>query len=690
MRWSIVRTLYRKEMLETLRDRRTLIVMILLPIVMYPLFGIIATQAQLAQRRKLNSTRFTVGVVGIALPSLLIKKIQDNDKLVYLDPKMPWKTALRHGKLALVLGVKAGKKSLKHPQGQIKIHVYYATTQDSSRTVRKRVLKAFKWYQKQLVLKRLSHLKIPRAVIQPMILEGSDLSTASARGRYVLASIFPLLLLIMTITGAFYPAIDLTAGEKERGTLETLLTAPLRPIEIVAGKYFAVASIASMTGALNIVSMWLTFSQGLRLAARGSRSFSLGLTWVHMLSIMGFLLLVAAFAAAFMLAIASLARSFKEAQNFVTPAYLVAFLPIFITTLPGSKGTLGTSLVPLVNTAYAIKHTLRGTLTAQYLSLTLLSMGVAIAFTIFIASRIFAHEQVLFREGEYTLKGMLSRKDFVARNVPSVPEAIMLLSLQFLLLFYVGIPVQKANPAWGLVITLWLLILIPPLAFAWWRKIDFRSTFSLRRFPPIAGVGALLLVVGVIPWVVLLSQWIGQHIPGWQEFVKQAEKLFQAGHFDLSPLVFFFLMAISPGICEEIMFRGFIQSALLKRMRPWSAIVLTGFLFGCYHLSIYRLLPTTVLGILMGWLCFRTRSIYPAMLAHAANNGLALLLTNKASPQFLQTYAGKPEWVHLIIATVFVVGGIYIVFHTTQGKPPKDEEELEEAPPPPPLTAECS
>ncbi|TNE45170.1 MAG: CPBP family intramembrane metalloprotease [Deltaproteobacteria bacterium] len=682
MRWPIVWTLYRKEMLETLRDRRTFIVMILLPILMYPLFGIIATQAQFAQQRKLKKTKFLIGVLGQDLPKPLFERLGANDDVKKFAIRSNWRRMLRNGSMALALYVRPGAKTLKHPEGQIKVQVYYASTQDRSRAVRQRVIKAFKWYQRELVKQRLIRLKIPKAVILPVVMGSTDVATVRARGRYILSTMLPLLLLIMTITGAFYPAIDLTAGEKERGTLETLLTAPLRPIEIVAGKYLTVASIATITGGLNILSMWFTFAHGIRLAAGISKAkFSLGLEAYHMFAIMGFLLLVAAFAGAFMIAIASLARSFKEAQNFVTPAYLAAFLPIFMTTLPGSKGGLGTAWVPLVNTSFAIRHTLRGTLTGQYLAITLVTMGLAIAVTLYLASQIFAHEQVLFREGEYSIRGLFNTEGLRERAEPSIQEALFLLGIQFLLMFYVGIPLQKSHPAMGLAVTLWVLILLPPIFFMRWRKINVVSTLRLHRFKLLALGAAVLMGLGALPWVVTVTQYSMQFLPNAAEFQKQMNDMFTQGHFKLSGTLFFLLISLSPGICEEILFRGFIQSALLKKMRPTAAIVITAFLFGAYHLSIYRLLPTTLLGIMLGWICYRSGSIIPAILVHALNNAMALFLSSPSTPKTLQTIAAEPTTLALVVATGVFGLGVFMMERSRSSAPSSTPEASAETAP---------
>jgi sodium transport system permease protein len=708
-------------MLETLRDRRTLLVMILLPVLLYPLFGIIMTQAQFAQQKKMASTRFKVGLTGSLLPRELLNKLKETNELIDLQPPdQTWKNALQQGHLDIILKVQhhtdpltpiqanlpetsatlpstlraetqqqvtssstpqtetqpstntpmryklrlsekhqtraistqpasraiveegqdpaahteqklANKQILVSTLGQIAIQVYYSSTQERSRTARQKIERDIKWFLDQVIKLRLTHLNIPHITLKPLDIEAKDVATPVERGRYILSRIFPFILILMTITGAFYPAIDLTAGEKERGTLETLLTAPLKPLEIVAGKYLAVASIATLTGLLNIFSLWLTFAHGMRLAVRPGE-LSMTLSTSHVFAVFGFLLLVATFAAAFMVAIASLARSFTEAQNFVTPAYFVSFIPIFMTTLPGASASTMTALIPLVNVSYAIRNTLEGTLTSSYLALTLASMAVAIICALKLAAYIFSHEQVLFRENEYSLNNLFSRKDLPSRPHPNISEVMILLGFVFLFIYYIGVHLQAQNIAIGLAVTLWIFVLLPPLIFAHWRKIDFKSAFALHKFPLWTIVGSLLMVLGAIPMVIAFSDWFNHNIfSGWSQYSQQIEQFFSQQHLQFNSAVLFLLLAVSPGICEEFLFRGFVQTAFMQRMRPWMAIFASSLIFAAFHFSIYRLVPTALLGIMIGWICYRSRSLYPAIFTHIAYNGLILLASHYAS-----------------------------------------------------------
>lgn len=675
MRWRMVWTLWHKELLETIRDKRTILVMILLPIVLYPSFGILASQARLAQESKIKSTKYAIGLRAGALPLVLKARLQHHDKIEKIKPSSPWRRDLRKGKWAVVLEVVASPKTPLHHKGQLELKVYYASTKDASRAVQQRVQRTLRWYTRVLIRERLKHHKIDPALIRPLSIKMQDTIKAPERGRFILSKIFPLMLILMTIMGAFYPAIDLTAGEKERGTLETLLTAPISPLEIVTGKYLTVVCIAMATGALNLLSLWFTFSHGLRLAGRGTGKFELGITPGDTIAIFAFLFLIAALASALMLTIASLARSFKEGQNYITPAYLVCILPAILPMLPGSTPTNLNAAIPVVNISFAIQMTLNHQLNFSYIFVTLVSMGLCIALSLQIAAHIFSHEQVLFREGEFSWRSLLPRRS--EAHTPTSTDAILLLCLSFLLIFYVGIPLQLKNPATGLSITLWLLILAPTLAYTALRKFSWQETLRLRPFHPRILPGVILMSLGAIPIVTTLTTLSGRYfLPDWEGFLRRAQQVFDLQHFGVSPLVFILLLSLSPGICEEILFRGFVQSAFRKALRPSIAILLTALLFGAFHFSIHRLLPTTLLGIMLGWICLRAGSIYPAMLAHALINASSLGMQSLSKHGYLPKTFSTTHTVLLLLASALVLfAGSFLFLRNTQPPPPSQEEE---------------
>jgi membrane protease YdiL (CAAX protease family) len=197
--------------------------------------------------------------------------------------------------------------------------------------------------------------------------------------------------------------------------------------------------------------------------------------------------------------------------------------------------------------------------------------------------------------------------------------------LQFALFFYVGLSLQKQDIALGLAVTLWGIFLLPAVLWARSRRLDFTETFRLkplplRQIPPI-----LLIVLGGLPLVLLITYYTSLWLfPDFLEFARKMNDSLSLKSFGVSTPVFFLLLAISPGICEEAVFRGFALSSFYKRLGRWTAIVLSAGLFAAFHLSLYRFLPTFLLGLVFGWLCWRTGSLYASMLAHTLHNALSL------------------------------------------------------------------
>lgn len=631
MRFSLIWALTRKDLLDILRDRRTLLAMLLLPFVLYPLIGIGASQIRLLRKKEIQTTRFTVGVVGGRHTPQLIRSILNTYDVRYLKPKQHWKKLLQTGRLSSVLRIttqstaSTSKKSESLPVlRQFHVQLSYVWTRDTSRSVHKRLLGLLKKFQRDVLHRRLQEHGLPIRFIRPVQITTYDLATRAAKGRHALGMFFPLLLIILTVTGAFYPAIDLTAGEKERGTLETLLTAPISTLEIVAGKYIAIWCIASCAGLLNLASFWFTFAHGMRLAGIKA-GIVLGLQLHHYVIVVVFLVLFAALSSAVMIAIASLARSFKEAQNYVAPAYLSCVFPAMLPAFPGFKATWLMACLPVVNVAFAIQQAINARIEPVFFVLSLASMCVSIGLALWLASRIFAMEHVLFRGDSFAFLKRESNAKRPWRDVFSWMEISILLGALFVATFYIIAPLQMAHPAWGLIVQLWGLILLLPLLIARARKIDIKKSIPLHRPSLWECLGAVTLVLGLLPVISGVTQLVhGALFPDWLQFVKAANRTFSLQHFGVGPVAFFLLISISPGVCEEFLFRGFVLSSLRKKLPFWSAIVLTALLFGAFHMHLYRLLPTTLIGIVLGWLCLRTRSIWPAILGHMVNNAAAM------------------------------------------------------------------
>ncbi|MEM1007720.1 MAG: ABC transporter permease subunit/CPBP intramembrane protease, partial [Myxococcota bacterium] len=640
MRWSMVRILWFKELMEMLRDRRTLAVMILLPIVLYPALGLFTSQARVQHRAALKRRKISLGwVKHPRCTTWLRKHLLSKHRVHFYASLSEAERALHEKQIDAFLScadpiskpqTSPVLRSLRDVPNPYILKLHYQSTRDVSKMAQRRLVKVLRTQHRLAVEQRLRDVRVPGHIHRIFELKAVDRANAQQRGQDLLGRILPLLIVLMTVMGAFYPAIDLTAGEKERGTLETLLTAPISSLEIVAGKYLTVLCIALLTGLLNLLSIGFTFRQSIQLSgARGALSMDVHVGQIALLVL--WIFLTAALAAALMLTIASLARSFKEGQNYVTPAYMASFFPAFLTTLPASEATTLSALVPFMNVSFAMKHTLKNNLSWSFSGLTLLSMVLMIAVCVRLAARFFQHEELLFRSHPISWKRLFldaSESSSESVSKPSVRDVLVLCAVLFVLLFYVGMEAQKASLLVGLLITLWVLFLGVTAIWSRVRGFNFQETFSLRTFSPRLIPPTITLVLSLFPFVIVFSAIISSWFSPAQQ--QQFEQLNHhlLRFFEQQPLwLLWFVIAFSAGFCEEFVFRGFVFSGLRQRLHPGWAMVWSGLLFGLFHLQLVRLFPTTVLGILLGWLCWRSGSIFLAMFAHTLHNTLVLWIS---------------------------------------------------------------
>ena len=176
----------------------------------------------------------------------------------------------------------------------------------------------------------------------------TNVAQEARRSGQILGLFLPFLLVTMSLLGGFYPAIDLTAGEKERGTMQTLLCAPVSPLEIVAGKYLAVWVTSLIAALANVVSLGTTVMRILPGDAISVSPSTLLLAFAMLLP-------VTLFITAVFLAVAAFAKDFKDGQNFLTPVYMLLALPAGVTMLRGIELNAWTAFVPVVNIALLIK-----------------------------------------------------------------------------------------------------------------------------------------------------------------------------------------------------------------------------------------------------------------------------------------------------------------------------------------------
>jgi sodium transport system permease protein len=451
----------------------------------------------------------------------------------------------------------------------------------------------------------------------------------------------------MVLLGAFYPAIDVTAGERERGTLETVLSAPIPRLHLLLGKVLAVTVLASVTGLLNLVSMSLALVQVVNLAAPDT---ALPVPWSRAAAT-GLVVLPTAFLlAAVFVAVGSLARGFKEAQNLLMPVYFLFFAPAMLGAMGDLPLSPGLALVPGLNVSLLARDIAVGKAGLGTTALVLAATIAGGVVALLAAARLYVSERFLSAadpEPKAGRRGAGAPRGGPARNQPPSPgDALAMFAIGYLLLYFVLIPLQRQGLIRGLLISQWLGLFGLSLLYALITRRPPAPAFGLRAPPPLAWAGAALMALG--GWMVanLIGQWVLSPPP---EYIEAFRKMLFPETLRRSLLASLFLFAATPAICEEVFFRGLILRGLLTRMPPATAIALCAAMFGIYHVDVYRLVPTTLLGGMLGFIAWRSGSLGPAILAHFLNNAVLVALGSAGLDRRLDAL-GTPAKAGLLVA----------------------------------------
>ena len=663
MNLRIVFIIFRKELLDMLRDKRTLIAMLGIPIVLYPALFIFGSQAALMERDRLAETPSRVAIVGEE-DELLASWLDNEPGIMLRNPANPAKDLL-NGDLQAVVLVEGDLKRQLRDGKAAQLTIQYDATDTASQEAVKRLLEAFDDREAELLKTRLADAGIPADFVDPLDVQRENIAPSTRTTQIVLGMLMPPLMILMLGVGAFYPAIDLTAGEKERGTFETLLSTPTSSYEILSGKFLTVFVLAMLTGLTNLGSMVATFAfQFAQLQGdMGVFEFHLPVSSAVLIGLA--LLPLAFFISAVMMSIAVLARSFREAQSLLTPFLLILLFPAGYAAVPSVHLTTTMQFVPIANFALLFKDLMTSSVSPQSIVMVLLSTTVYACAALYVAARIFRREDVVLSE-DRGLPLTLRRSLFKPRPVPTPGVSLFIFTMCLLLLFYAGTYAQAELAIWGIVVTQWGLFLIPTLFVLWYVRVDLRNALSLRMPGPGVWLAGLVIASG---WAVLslqLSVWQQKIIPFPEDLAKEMERLTGLGD---QPLWFLLLvLALSPAICEEVVFRGAILSGLRKYLPWWALLVVVGIAFGLAHISIHRMFLTALSGMVLTYIVWRSGSIFPGMLTHFIINATGVFLQTTYVPESIQPMLdralkdeqGFPWWL-IAVALMVWVGGILLL-----------------------------
>lgn len=626
MRSKIVKYIFKKEMLDILRDKKTLFMMIILPVILYPVMMILLTQVMVMSTNSMNEKELPIAIKGNA-DSQLISMINDNDKKDEKGDKE------ESGKLKIVK-VKDYKKAINDEsivayievkENNKKYNVYTNSSVSDSNTAIQRIEKVFEDYKQEKINENLKEKGLDvKQTLEPIVYKNIDIAKNEELAGHMLGQILPFILIIGILLGAIYPAIDVMAGEKERGTLETLLTLPISNLELVMGKYMAVSFSAIVTAIFNLLSIALTLiylvtTSGLEASELGIGSLDLNKLIFPIIITIICVCIFAMVVSAISMCVCSLAKSFKDAQNYMTPIMLLVMIPSYVSMVPNIELDKFTATIPVVNISLLIKSVLSFKSDLGLVALVLVSNIAFVILSVMLLSKMFDSEEILF--GNKASFSFLEKRSNIKKgNMPSVSDGVILYAISLVLLIYVGSIVQMKLGLGGLAITQ-IMIIGLPLIFAYYIKLDFKKIFSIK-IPKIKHIIGAILLWGSAYILVNLSSQILLHIfPQNMEIIENLNHALYQEKFLINLLV----IALMPAICEEMLFRGFIFTSFKSKKGVKMAIIGSAILFGFMHIDFIRIVPTAILGISFAFAVYKSESIFVSMLMHFINNGLVVL-----------------------------------------------------------------
>lgn len=714
--------LAQKELRETLRDRRTIVTLVLMPLLVYPILSLVFRTFLFSSLGKgdgsTNLIRYRIALQSDLPESALKELLQTLDQLAMTEwsDQRPWledaakaetdeeasgrltqrlsrgpveaplalheillQTApadrekmIASGEIDLIVEVKGNPTSGR----QTSFQLTYSDDLPRSRRAASFFREHLELFNRMDLQSRLAARQLPS---RPVFGIGQKLvPVTSPPGVVSFTSLIPLVLVLMTITGAVYPAIDLTAGERERGTLETLIATPVPRLRILVGKLAAVLTVAVLTATLNVVGMMTTiWAFQLDKLLMGGASLTPGIV----LRIFGLLVLFATFFSALLLVVTSFARSFKEAQAYLIPIIMLSFAPGLIAMTPGLSLAGPLAVCPMINILLLARDILEGDAQLVPAAIAVFSTMVYAGAAIGLAASIFGADSILYgSQGSW--REMFLRP---AASVATASPATSMLVLALLLpANFISIALMS-RLAGTVTQQLLLLILFTTLSFlvfpglvAWHQRVRWPSGFGLR-WPGAWAIGAGILV-GLVAWPGLFSLIALPHdIYDWFRSTDAAEqarqRILQFSQEQVRELIkvplplFVAALVIVPALCEEWFFRGMLLRSLAKASRPLWGIAASAVAFGAFHtlsgsvVAFDRLIPTTMMGLMLGWIATRTGSIWPGILLHMCHNASATLLARWATEGKLPGWMPDPNqplpgsWT---VASVLLTGGLLV------------------------------
>lgn len=395
--WENVRLLFLKEITGAIRDRRTLILTVFFPLIFYPLILMVMGRFTAAEQTRLEEMIPTVIVVDRANDETFRRHLRSTQTLypLFYDDMDQGLLDLKSGIGQVVMSV---DKESGGPGIGLNVALYYDQTDQGATIAAARVRDFLEGYLKEVIRDKLDALGFDYDELSPPLsVRVEDVSSGESVGRMILSRLLPYFMVLAILTGAMGLGAEITAGEKERGTIATLLVSQLSRTQIVLGKFLTILTVSLVSSLLSAVGLLI----GVRFFGGGLAPVGTVVTFSLGLTDLGFMLVVlvplAVILASLVVIVGSFARSQKEASTYLMPIYMVIIL-VGLISMTGGVSFAGTRfLIPVANSIYALQEIIEGNLQISHLLYTLVANTLCGGLLIAASIGLFKREAVLFR-----------------------------------------------------------------------------------------------------------------------------------------------------------------------------------------------------------------------------------------------------------------------------------------------------
>jgi len=393
---------YRKELREALRDRRTVIASIVIPLLLFPLLSVGFGSLVAGIVNKTEEASPKIMVVGGEDSPGVLAALKATPKVEIVPASPNWKDLVVDKAIPVAVEIPPGFDKGLADQKKLEVTIYNYSGELKSDIAAGKIDKALKAYRDEVVKSRVVAQKLPPGVLDPFDVTQKNIAPPEKSGAALFFGGFiAYIVVFLCFNGGMHPAIDLTAGEKERGTMETILSSPISRAHLVIGKFLLVLTTALATAALSVISMGISFAIVNALHAStiqaGKEGMEMHIGVGAALSVFIMAIPLAVLFSSILLMIASFAKTYKEAQTYIVPFMFFVIIPAIAAMLPGVDLNAKLALVPILNVSLLCKELVIGTYHWNLIAIIFISTCAYASVALFLAVKMFQRESVLFR-----------------------------------------------------------------------------------------------------------------------------------------------------------------------------------------------------------------------------------------------------------------------------------------------------